>query len=780
MKRISFDFAAAGAVFLAVILVPLILTTVLAQSSGDDPSAKTHRPCEIFDGIEYCPPPHDDPTPEPTPVPTPACTIHYLPFPPWEYEDCGDEATPVPDPTDTPVPDPTDTPVPDPTDTPVPDPTDTPVPDPTDTPVPDPTDTPVPVPTATPRATPRPSLDTPSVTSAATVVNGVAAITLSWTEDSNADGYQVQQLDTSDTENTDIVCRSSGGPGTNGPRCAPQWRTFPFTDSNNISYSIAVTTSGNQVTATVSGATHCKIYSHRMRSYKNVGGSFQYGSWEQVSTTQGSTVTITANNAMVTEGQEVRFTLSSGCAPTANLDISVAVRETGGPFLTGTTPSTITIGKGSTSAQLILPTEDDAVVESDGQTAATIQSGTGYSVGTPSSASVTVEDNEPTVTITANDASVTEGEEVRFTLRAVPAPTSVREIQVGVNEEGGPFLTGNIPSIITISKDSPTAQLILQTENDSVDEPDGKVIAEILPDTDGEVNYSVGTDRSDEVDVQNDHTRPPATLAAPTLTGRVENGTVELDWNDVPNATGYKVEQCVSDHPLCRGNVWVEIKVINDPTSSRATITGLAPDVYNYQVRAYRTHAGSDEHSPYSNQERLTVPLLIPTGLNSRPHSMNKLVLDWDDVPGVGITYEVQQKKPGGDWTTLASDNFTLNGFSSLRVITFSQALIGGLEDTATYEHRVKSVKGRHSSEWSKALETRLPLPHIGRQADNTVQYEFGTPAMAPAPGGPNSDDPRTVIPTAFCPSQKRMEYRRGVAAAVRAHLPGRRLPRTA
>ena len=145
--------------------------------------------------------------------------------------------------------------------------------------------------------------------------------------------------------------------------------------------------------------------------------------------------------------------------------------------------------------------------------------------------------------------------------------------------------------------------------------------------------------------------------------------------------------------------------------------------------------------------------LAAPTGLTSRPHSTGKIVLEWDEVSGADVTYLVQQRRPGwlfsGPWRTLAYDTFTLDGSSNLNYIADTSVVVGNLDDEESYEHRVRSVRGGQFSDWSESLDAPLPLPHHGRQADHTVQYVWGSPALTPTPGGPAILLPRVVIPTA-------------------------------
>ena len=101
----------------------------------------------------------------------------------------------------------------------------------------------------------------------------------------------------------------------------------------------------------------------------------------------------------VTEGTEVRFVLTASFAPAANLDVNVRVTQTG-LFLAAATSSQETIAMGTTTAQLILQTDDDSVDEANGTTTAAVLSGTGYIVGSPLSASVVVQDDDRPLTPT--------------------------------------------------------------------------------------------------------------------------------------------------------------------------------------------------------------------------------------------------------------------------------------------------------------------------------------------------------------------------------------------
>ena len=103
------------------------------------------------------------------------------------------------------------------------------------------------------------------------------------------------------------------------------------------------------------------------------------------------------------------------------------------------------------------------------------------------------------------------------------------------------------------------------------------------------------------------------------------------------------------------------------------------------------------------------------------------MVLDWNDVAGDGVTYEIQQKIVKrfwpDEWKTL------LEGF------TVSSVVIGGLEFGKSYEHRVGAFRGNQEA-WSESYTTEVPIPFVGHQADHTVKYGMGVlpVALRPSP----------------------------------------------
>ena len=126
--------------------------------------------------------------------------------------------------------------------------------------------------------------------------------------------------------------------------------------------------------------------------------------------------TIAAAAGTVTEGAAATFTVSLDAPAATALPVAVSVSETGAA-LSGSSPATVDFAAGESSKTLSLATADDQVVEPDSTVTATVSLGAGYTVGTASSASVTVEDDDAaTFTVSFEPESLAEGESATLTV----------------------------------------------------------------------------------------------------------------------------------------------------------------------------------------------------------------------------------------------------------------------------------------------------------------------------------------------------------------------------
>ena len=235
-------------------------------------------------------------------------------------------------------------------------------------------------------------------------------------------------------------------------------------------------------------------------------------------------VTLAAGTSPVTEGGDAVFTLTASPAPAADLAVSVSVAADGDWGVTAGT-QTVTIPT-TGSATLTLATTDDGADEPDGSVTATVQAGSGYTVGSAGSGTVAVSDDDlppPVVTIAAKAASVAEGGDAEFTLTADRAPDSDITVTLAVSETGdGDHVAAadEGPATLAIPKGATEAVFTLATVNDDVDEPDGAVTVAVT----ACAGCTVGDPASASVEVTDDDAAalPVLSVGDATLTEGVE------------------------------------------------------------------------------------------------------------------------------------------------------------------------------------------------------------------------------------------------------------------
>ena len=175
-------------------------------------------------------------------------------------------------------------------------------------------------------------------------------------------------------------------------------------------------------------------------------------------------VTIMATAVTVTAGSPVSFTLTAEPAPADDLTVKVSWSQSpqSGSLLAKIPQQTVTISASSGTATL---SEETIADEPSGSVTVKVEADSGYTVGTPSSATVAVtgggtatpgggggggggapagpsgcqtQDPCPVVTVKANASSVIEGSSVSFTLTAKPAPQSAITVNLKWSSVGTP------------------------------------------------------------------------------------------------------------------------------------------------------------------------------------------------------------------------------------------------------------------------------------------------------------------------------------------------------
>ena len=218
-------------------------------------------------------------------------------------------------------------------------------------------------------------------------------------------------------------------------------------------------------------------------------------------------ISIVADVSPIVEGSDAVFIITA--SPTPSDDLNIIVDVSGGAGFTAVSGSQrVQFAAGTDTARLVVPTIDDTVDEPDGTITARIESGTGYGVGAPESAAVTVRDNDgedgvvpdpPTsvISIVADVSPIVEGSDAVFIITASPTPSDDLNIIVDVSGGAG-FTAVSGSQRVRLAPGTDTARLVVPTIDDTVDEPDGTITARIGSGT----GYGVGTPESAAVTVR--------------------------------------------------------------------------------------------------------------------------------------------------------------------------------------------------------------------------------------------------------------------------------------
>ena len=217
-----------------------------------------------------------------------------------------------------------------------------------------------------------------------------------------------------------------------------------------------------------------------------------------------------AGGDVITEGGDAVFTIKASPAPTSDLDVTLALADDAeSDFLADGDEGmkTITIAAGSDTATYTLATTDDDLEETNGSVSATLEAGTSYQVGSPSTATVSVTDNDgdddipATVVSITGGADITEGGAARFTLTGTPAPSQNITVNLRVTQSGAFAADGELGErTVTLGTDA-TVTVDFSTVDDSTLEDDGSITVTVEPGT-GYTPHS--TDASATVAVDDD------------------------------------------------------------------------------------------------------------------------------------------------------------------------------------------------------------------------------------------------------------------------------------
>ncbi len=281
-------------------------------------------------------------------------------------------------------------------------------------------------------------------------------------------------------------------------------------------------------------------------------------------------VTIVATDAEAAEtatGLPVNtgtFTITRAAADATPLTVNLSIGGTamsgakanGGDYLPAL-PTSVTIPAFEVATTLTITPENDAVIEGSETIDVTVLTGLDYDVGTPSVATVTINDNDlPQVNITAAVSSVLESSPtpVNFTVsRGVADPGSalIVKLQTGGTAKAGVNYI-DLPLQVEIPIGAASVLVPLQPKNDDIYIPVKTVVLHVA----ASPNYIEGFNASATINIIEDDPLPDAKvptvkIASPKAKARINApGTVAASGTALDNESVARVIFTVNGGPL--------------------------------------------------------------------------------------------------------------------------------------------------------------------------------------------------------------------------------------
>ena len=198
-------------------------------------------------------------------------------------------------------------------------------------------------------------------------------------------------------------------------------------------------------------------------------------------------------------------------APQSTITLSYTVDGTATPGTDYTAlPGTVSVSPGATNVDIAVAIADDGAEENAETVILTLAPGSGYTVGSASKHTLTVNDDDgpPVVTIVrTSGATLTEGASATFTVSAHPAPGAALDVRLTVADapHGNFVASGNEGTrTVTLAADTASTTFTLATETDSTDESNGPVTVAVAASTATPATYAVGAPASATVTMHDD------------------------------------------------------------------------------------------------------------------------------------------------------------------------------------------------------------------------------------------------------------------------------------
>ncbi len=225
-------------------------------------------------------------------------------------------------------------------------------------------------------------------------------------------------------------------------------------------------------------------------------------------------LTIQSVADQVTAGQPADFIISASTTSTSDVTVNLTPGGTAGPDNVVTPPTTATITAGATETEVTVQTRATSTVQPTTTISMALAGGTGYVVGSPSSAQTTIQNGVvPTLQISGS-TTVSPGRSATLTITANQAPLQNTQVALtfGGNATAGTAYMVPDP-VVTLPAGSTSTTVTLTTLTNNVIQPNTYVVVSLSP---SPSQYTVGSPGSAVVTIGGTTNVPTVTLTSAT------------------------------------------------------------------------------------------------------------------------------------------------------------------------------------------------------------------------------------------------------------------------
>ncbi len=324
-------------------------------------------------------------------------------------------------------------------------------------------------------------------------------------------------------------------------------------------------------------------------------------------------VTITATDASASEeGPDTgQFTVSRGVVTEGAITVNYSVSGTADANdYNETLSGSVAIGNGNSSATITITPNDDILEESAETLILTVTSGTGYTVGSPNSATVTISDNDGTVvTITATDSAAAEAGADTGTFnvsRGAQTSGNLTVNYVVTGTSNSDDYDETLSGSVVISDTTSSTNITITPNDDAIGEWDETVILTITTGT----GYDIGSPSSATVTITDDDggggsgpfqqdSGPNYLVSMEAENFHVNRSGYDRDWNEVTSpagASGSAAMQAVPDE----GSSQMDPNFL-DPNSPELefTVDFVTTGEHYIWARTHNNNSGGSESFHY-------------------------------------------------------------------------------------------------------------------------------------------------------------------------------------